>query len=90
MACSGFNADKISGASMMPRTPRIAMVMNQASMMGPKMPPMNPVPLRCTMKSPTRIRSVSGTMIGVSAGASTLSPSKALRTEIAGVIAPSP
>jgi hypothetical protein len=64
--------------------------MNQPSIIGPKIPPMKPVPLRWTRNSAIRIASVSGTTTGANPGASTLRPSTALSTEIAGVIAPSP
>ena len=66
------------------------MAMNQASMMGPKIPPMKPVPRRCTRNSAIRTISVNGSTSGARAGASTLRPSTALNTEMAGVIAPSP
>ena len=64
--------------------------MNQISMNGPNIPPMNPVPLRCIRKTPIRIATVIGTTAWASDGASTFNPSTALRTEIAGVMAPSP
>jgi hypothetical protein len=38
------------------------MAMNQTSITGPKMPPMNEVPLRWTTNSKTRIATVSGTI----------------------------
>jgi len=66
------------------------MTMNQISMTGPNMPPMNEVPLRCTMKRAMRMTTVMGTTKRSRCGAYTLMPSMALNTEIAGVIAPSP
>jgi hypothetical protein len=60
------------------------------SITGPKMPPMKPAPLLCIRNSPIRMMTVSGTTAGASDGASTLRPSIADSTEIAGVMAPSP
>ena len=37
---------RILGADAIPLTPRMPIVMNHASITGPKMPPMKPVPLR--------------------------------------------
>ncbi len=51
---------------------------------------MNPVPRRCMANRPIRMTMVSGSTAGASEGASTLRPSIALSTEIAGVMAPSP
>ncbi len=48
------------------------------------------VPSCCTANSAVRIASVIGTTYEPSAGAATSSPSTAERTEIAGVIIPSP
>ncbi len=64
--------------------------MNQPSITGPKIEPMKPVPCFCTMNKPIRITSVIGTTTCASCGASSFSPSTALRTEIAGVMTPSP
>ena len=64
--------------------------MNHPSMTGPKIRPMKLVPCFCITNSPTRMAMVSGTTAGASEGASTFNPSIALKTEIAGVIAPSP
>ena len=66
------------------------MTANHASMMGPKMRPMKPVPRLCTRNSATSTATVIGTTARDSPGASTLSPSIADRTEMAGVMAPSP
>jgi hypothetical protein len=74
----------------MPWMPSAASAMNHPSITGPKIRPMNPVPCFCITNSPTRIAMVIGTTAGVSEGASTFKPSIALKTEIAGVIAPSP
>ena len=59
-------------------------------MIGPKMPPMKAAPFFWTTNSPSRMTTVSGTTTGARTGASTFRPSRALRTEIAGVMAPSP
>ena len=69
---------------------RPPMTVNHRSIAGPKMLPMKPVPLRWTRKNPIRIRTLTGTTIGASCGASIFSPSTALSTDIAGVITPSP
>ena len=66
------------------------MVKNQTSMMGPNSFPTVPVPCFCTAKSTRRMTHVIGITAGSNFGLSTSSPSIALRTEIAGVIAPSP
>jgi hypothetical protein len=66
------------------------MMMNHSSMAGPKMLPIKPAPLRWTMNDPARISTLNGTTIGASRGASTFSPSTALKTGIAGVMTPSP
>ncbi len=58
--------------------------------MGPKTPPMLAVPRLCTQTSAIRMTTVSGTMAGVSRLVATPRPSTALRTEMAGVMTPSP
>ena len=70
--------------------PSKAITTNQASITGPKILPMKPAPFFWTMKSPIRMTIVNGTTAGASDGASTFKPSIALKTEIAGVMAPSP
>ncbi|BBO12422.1 hypothetical protein TM102_38920 [Bradyrhizobium sp. TM102] len=70
--------------------PSAASTTNQASITGPKMRPMKPVPCFCIMNRPIRMATVTGTTAGASEGASTLRPSMAESTEMAGVIAPSP
>ena len=71
-------------------TPRIAIVRNHTTMIGPKTAPTLLVPRLCTMNSPIRITTVIGTMYGSKTCVATLNPSTALSTEIAGVIMPSP
>ena len=75
---------------MMPAIPSSPSTTNQTSITGPNTRPMAATPLCWTRNSPTRMTSVIGTTYGPSAGASTFTPSIADRTEIAGVIAPSP
>ena len=59
-------------------------------MIGPNALPTAAVPKRCTEKRPTKIATVLGTTHSCSPGLAISSPSTALRTLIAGVIAPSP
>ena len=59
-------------------------------MTGPKARPTAPVPKRWTANSTVRMTSVIGTTRLSSEGAATSRPSTAERTEIAGVIIPSP
>ena len=59
-------------------------------MTGPKMRPMEPVPKRCARNSAISTTIVMGSTKDDRAGASTFSPSTADRTEMAGVMAPSP
>jgi hypothetical protein len=70
--------------------PSAAIVVNQTTITGPKSLPTSPVPSRWIEKSATRMAQVSGSTSGDSRGLATASPSTALRTEIAGVITPSP
>ena len=66
------------------------MTMNQITMTGPNSRPMLSVPWRWIRNSPIRITSVTGTMNSPKLGATSLSPSIAESTEIAGVMTPSP
>jgi len=59
-------------------------------MIGPKTEPIRPVPLRWRKKMAASSAIVIGMINGSNTGVATLSPSTALRTEIAGVITPSP
>ena len=70
--------------------PSPAIVTNQTVITGPKSLPMSPVPRRWIANSAIRMPQVSGSTIGSSRGLAILSPSTALKTEIAGVITPSP
>ena len=70
--------------------PSTAIVANHDTMTGPNSPPTRWVPY-CWMKnSPQMMATESGTTYGSASGVTTWSPSMALRTEIAGVIMPSP
>ena len=89
-ARTGSSASSAAGWRRIAATPSTAIAPNQTSMTGPKIRPMKPVPRDWTKNSPIRIATVIGRTSGVSDGASTFSPSTALSTDIAGVIAPSP
>ena len=66
------------------------MTTNQNSITGPKKRPISPVPRHCTLNSAIRMATAMGITRGARCGAGTFSPSTALSTEMAGVIAPSP
>jgi len=70
-------------------TPSTPIATNQTTMTGPKSRPTLPVPRYWMANSPIRITSVAGTTKFAAAGLS-LRPSIADRTEIAGVMTPSP
>jgi len=59
-------------------------------MIGPKALPIRDVPRGCIAKSATRIATAAGRIKVFRAGTAILRPSRAERTEMAGVIAPSP
>src|SRR5437867_3193301 len=63
---------------------------DHTSVTGPKSAPSRAVPRRWTRNSAARITTVAGTTYSTSRGVATLSPSIALRTEMAGVMTPSP
>ena len=66
------------------------MTRNQKTISGPKTRPMRWVPKRWIAKTTTRIAIVTGTTSSWMLGSTTFTPSTAERTEIAGVIIPSP
>ena len=66
------------------------MTTNQTSMMGPKARPILAVPKRCTENRAIRMATAAGITYGWKASVRTLTPSRALSTEIDGVITPSP
>ena len=80
----------ISGWATTWPSPAAAMVANQTTITGPKTRPMRWVPKRWIANSTSTIAIVSGITIECRLGAATFSPSAAERTEIAGVIIPSP
>ena len=89
-ASPGLTALRMAGAATMLTAPSNPMTRNHTTMTGPNRRPMVAVPRRCTMKSPIRIASVSGTMKSSKAGATSFRPSMAESTEMAGVMTPSP
>ena len=66
------------------------MVMNHTIITGPKTRPMRPVPDDCTANRPIRTSTAAGRTRWWRLGAATDIPSTAARTDIAGVIMPSP
>ena len=66
------------------------MVVNHSSMIGPNTVPIREVPRFWKRKRRTRTETVIGSTYGFRPGAVISSPSTALRTDMAGVIAPSP
>ena len=86
----GFTAPRIHGDCMISRTPRVAIVINHTSMIGPKALPIRSVPKRCTANSDVRITSVIGTMYCATLGTAISRPSIAPSTLMAGVMMPSP
>ena len=70
--------------------PRRARVANQTSMTGPNTVPIREVPRFWKRKRSTRTAIVIGSTYGFSPGAAISTPSTAERTDIAGVMAPSP
>ena len=70
-----------------PRTPRVT---NQMSMTGPKMPPILFVPLCWIQNRQARMAHAIAGMNGVKAGLIASKPSAAPRTDMAGVMIPSP
>ena len=67
-----------------------AMLPNQSSITGPKTIPTVAVPRFWMAKSRTRMSTVAGTTAGFIAGVTTMSPSMAPSTLMAGVMTPSP
>ena len=71
-------------------SPPIASTMNQTSVIGPKKRATFSVPRDCTANSSTRMAIVIGRTAASSCGATSLRPSTADSTEMAGVITASP
>ena len=89
-ACMGLMAPRTTGWRTIPLTPSNAITTNQTSMTGPNARPIDAVPSLWTMNSASRMASAPGMTNGFSVVVTTLTPSSALSTEIAGVITPSP
>jgi hypothetical protein len=68
----------------------MAMAANQTSMTGPNIRPMRAVPRFWTVKRRSKSPMATGTTQWVNGGATTLIPSTAASTEMAGVMTPSP
>ncbi len=73
-----------------PTAPISAITTNHSSITGPKACPIRWVPKRCNRNSVIRITTAIGSIQGLSVVVTTLTPSIALSTEIAGVMTPSP
>ena len=86
----GSRARSTIGVSITRQRPRAPKTKNQSSITGPKMPPMNFVPRYWNRKSPNRITQERGTTRCSTSGQTSLMPSTAPRTVIAGVITASP
>jgi hypothetical protein len=67
-----------------------AMATNQTNITDPKAYPIHDVPLDWIANRSSTMATARGTMYGSKTGVTMLRPSSADRTEIAGVIAPSP
>ena len=74
----------------MPATPSAAMTANHSSITGPNALAICAVPRLWMANSPNRIATAIETTCGLNTSVATLSPSRALNTEIAGVMMPSP
>ena len=86
----GESAFRISGWSAMPEMPQAPIARNQTIITGPNSRPTAAVPSRWVANRTTMITAVIGTIRCPSDGSTTLSPSTAESTEIAGVIMLSP
>ncbi len=74
----------------MPATPSAAMTTNHSSITGPNVLAICAVPRLWMANRPNRIATAIETKCGLNTSVATLSPSRALNTEIAGVMMPSP
>ena len=86
----GLRAIRMPGSIQIPRKPSSASAENQMINIGPKTRPIFAVPKRWIENRPINMPIVIGMTKGVKAAVTSSSPSSALSTEIAGVIAPSP
>ncbi len=81
----------MAGARTISATPRAPIVTNHTSMIGPNIPPTRDVPCFWSENSAKRITTVERTTVASCRfGAAICKPSMAPRTEMAGVIIPSP
>jgi hypothetical protein len=71
-------------------SPEKASTINQIIMIGPNTAPIPAVPRFCIRKSVISAIRVTGMTYGLSNGVATSSPSTALKTDMAGVMTPSP
>ncbi len=89
-ADSGFNAATMPGAAGMLIRPSTPMARNHTTITGPNSRPIRCVPWLWMANRPTRMPNVTGRMNAAKPGAASFNPSIADRTEIAGVMTPSP
>ena len=90
MAQCGEMAANTPGLCSTSQSPSTPSTRNQTAQMGPKTAPIFAVPRYCTRKSASRITIEIGKTAFSKCGETTLSPSTAESTEIAGVMMPSP
>ena len=86
----GDTARRTPGCSMICRSPRTPRTANHTSITGAKTREIRSVPYRWAMNSAMRMPTASGMTHLSNAVEATSNPSTALRTEMAGVIKPSP
>ena len=80
----------MAGVRTSERNPKAPSTKNHNSITGPNSLPNLWVPLLCIRNSPIRIATTNGTTIGAKRGVSTVRPSTADKTVMAGVSMPSP
>ena len=90
MAQCGEMAANTPGLCSTSQSPSTPSTRNQAAQIGPNTAPIFAVPRYCTRKSATRITTEIGKTAFSKCGETTLSPSTAESTEMAGVMMPSP
>ena len=89
-AYRGSSATATAGWCAIDTTPSSAMTMNQTIMTGPNARPIFSVPKRCPPNKTRRMTTAIGMTKGLNVSVTTLTPSSALSTEMAGVMTPSP
>jgi hypothetical protein len=85
----GDTATRTPGFSRSAASPSTASVANHSSITGPNIAPTRSAPRLCTRNSAARMTSVTGTIAWSADGFSSVRPSTALITDIAGVISAS-